>query len=122
MTRPDLRACQHTEAAFRLLGKRWMGLILDLLLQRPARFNELARAIPQLSKRMLDERLTELAEHGLVEREVDPGPPLAVTYRLTPRGQALRPAMDALRAWAGAFEAAAAPLDAPSRAPGSPQE
>jgi DNA-binding HxlR family transcriptional regulator len=100
MTKRDLHACQHTEAAFRMLGKRWMGLIIDVLLQRPARFNEIARAIPQLSKRMLDERLTELASNGLVERVVHPGPPLAVTYRLTPRGDALRPAMDALRAWA----------------------
>ena len=100
MRRLDLQACQHTEAAFRMLGKRWMGPIIDLLLQRPARFNEIARAIPQISKRMLDERLTELTECGLVAREVDPGPPLAVTYRLTPRGEALRPAMDAIRAWA----------------------
>lgn len=105
MTKLDLHACQYTEAAFRMLGKRWMGPIIDLLLQRPARFNEIARAIPQLSKRMLDERLTELAENGLVERVVDPGPPLAVTYRLTPRGDGLRTAMDALRAWAGAPDA-----------------
>ncbi len=83
-----------------MLGKRWMGPILDVLLQRPARFNEIARAIPMLSKRMLDERLTELAEWGLVERIVDPGPPLAVTYRLTARGEGLRPAMEAIRAWA----------------------
>jgi DNA-binding HxlR family transcriptional regulator len=100
----DLHACPYTEAAFRMLGKRWMGPIIDVLLQRPARFNEIARAIPQLSKRMLDERLTELAGCGLVAREVDAGPPLAVTYRLTPRGEGLRPALDALRIWAGAPE------------------
>ncbi len=104
MTAFDLHACPYTEAVFRMLGKRWMGPIIDVLLQRPARFNEIARAIPQISKRMLDERLTELAECSLVEREVDPGPPLAVTYRLTPRGEGLRPALDALRTWAGAPE------------------
>jgi len=98
----DLHACTYTEDAFEVLGKRWTGLIVDLLLQRPARFNELVRAIPQLSKRVLTERLAELQEIGLVEREVDAGPPVAVTYRLTERGEALRPAMDALRVWAGA--------------------
>ena len=102
MTQPaDLQACTLIETVFQLLGKRWMGLIIDLLLQRPARFNEIARALPQLSKRMLDERLTELVEAGLAVREVDPGPPLAVTYRLTERGMALQPSMNALRAWAG---------------------
>lgn len=90
------------EEVFRLLGKRWIGQIIDLLFQRPARFNELAKALPQLSKRMLDERLTELVESGLVVREVDPGPPLAVTYSLTPHGRALEPALNMLRAWAGA--------------------
>jgi DNA-binding HxlR family transcriptional regulator len=105
MPKPDLHACPYTEAAFRMLGKRWMGLIIDVLLQRPARFNELARAIPQLSKRMLDERLTELAENGLVARIVDPGPPLAVTYHLTPRGHGLKPALEALRAWAATPDA-----------------
>lgn len=105
MTKPDLTSCAYIEAAFQMLGKRWTGLIIDLLLQRPARFNELARAIPQLSKRMLDERLTELVEGGLIKREVDTGPPLAVTYRLTPRGEALRPAMNAIRSWAHAQQA-----------------
>lgn len=99
---PPLRACAYTEEVFGLLGKRWTGLLIDLLLQRPARFNELHAALPALSKRMLSERLTELQSIGVVEREVDPGPPITATYRLTERGAALRPAMDALRVWAGA--------------------
>lgn len=101
----DLHACSYMDEVFGVLGKRWVGLIIDLLLQRPARFNELARAIPALSKRVLGERLTELGACGLVERQVEPGPPVAVTYRLTSRGEALRPAMNALRTWAGAPEA-----------------
>lgn len=97
-----LHACSYTEDVFRLLGKRWTGLLVDLLLQRPARFNELATALPQLSKRVLSERLAEMQDAGLVHREVDSGRPLSVTYRLTDRGQRLGPAMDALRVWAGA--------------------
>lgn len=85
-----------------MLGKRWIGPLIDLLLQRPARFNELHAALPALSNRVLSERLTELQHVGLVEREVDPGPPITATYRLTARGRELGPAMDALRIWAGA--------------------
>jgi DNA-binding HxlR family transcriptional regulator len=99
---PPLQACAYTEEVFGLLGKRWTGLLVDLLLQRPARFNELHAALPALSKRVLSERLTELQGIGVVERDVDPGPPITSTYRLTERGRALGPAMDALRIWAGA--------------------
>lgn len=103
VSRPaPLRACSYTEEVFGLLGKRWTGLLIDLLLQRPARFNELHAALPVLSKRVLSERLSELQSIGVVEREVDPGPPITATYRLSERGKALGPAMDALRVWAGA--------------------
>lgn len=99
---PPLNPCSYTEVAFGVLGKRWTGLLIDLLLQRPARFNELHAVLPALSKRVLSERLTELQDVGLVEREVAPGPPITATYRLTERGQRMGPAIDALRVWAGA--------------------
>ncbi|CAN3131233.1 winged helix-turn-helix transcriptional regulator [Mycobacterium sp. smrl_JER01] len=101
-SRPPLQACTYTEEVFGILGKRWTGLLVDLLLQRAARFNELHAALPTLSKRVLSERLSELQSIGLVERDVDPGPPITATYRLSERGQALGPAMDALRVWGGA--------------------
>jgi len=101
-TQLPLTSCSYTEKVFGLLGKRWTGLLIDLLLQRPARFNELHAALPTLSKRVMSERLTELLSLGLVERDVDPGPPITATYRLTERGRELGPAMDALRVWAGA--------------------
>lgn len=101
-TRLPLYPCSYIEVAFGSLGKRWMGQLVDLLLQRPARFNELHAALPALSSRVLSERLTELQDVGLVEREVDAGPPITATYRLTDRAQRLGPVMDALRVWAGA--------------------
>lgn len=99
-SRLPLHACSYTEDVFRLLGKRWTGMLLDLLLQRPARFNEIVAALPSLSSRVLSDRLQELVSAGLVRREV--GDDVSVTYRLSDRGEALRPAMDALRTWAGA--------------------
>lgn len=78
---------------FALLGKRWNGQIIDLLLQGPARFGQLAAALPGLSHRVLTERLAELQEAGLVARTTS-------HYTLTPRGEGLRPAIDALATWA----------------------
>lgn len=85
---------------FSVLGKRWSGLILGTLLQRPARFGELARAIEGITESMLSARLVELQEAGLVEREVLEGPPIATLYRLTAAGRELEPALLALAMWA----------------------
>ncbi|UDY34430.1 winged helix-turn-helix transcriptional regulator [Dermatobacter hominis] len=93
-------ACNRLEPVFDLLGKRWTGLVLGALMEGPARFSELARTIDGVSERMLTERLNELGDVGLVERHVLPGPPVGVEYRLTERGKALEPALDALAAWA----------------------
>ena len=87
---------------FSLLGKRWTGVIIGVLLERPARFAELARAIPAITEGMLSSRLTELKDLGLVEREVIDGPPIGSVYRLTESGVALRPALTALGQWASA--------------------
>ncbi|MGW7362657.1 winged helix-turn-helix transcriptional regulator [Streptomyces sp. NPDC054841] len=88
---------------FGLFGKRWTGLIVAVLMQRPVYFAELRRAIPGISERMLSDRLTELGAAGLVVREVDEGPPLRVAYRLTEAGAALEPALKELGRWAEAY-------------------
>jgi DNA-binding HxlR family transcriptional regulator len=89
-------------SVFAVLGKRWTGVVIGVLLERPARFAELARAIPGITESMLSARLTELKDAGLLTREVIEGPPIASLYRLTPSGEALRPALMALGAWAEA--------------------
>jgi len=85
---------------FALLGKRWTGLVITVLMQRPYRFAELARAVHGISERMLADRLTQLADAGLVQREVEAGPPVGVRYKLTKSGEGLRPALEELRQWA----------------------
>jgi DNA-binding HxlR family transcriptional regulator len=89
-------------SVFAVLGKRWTGLVIGVLLERPARFAEIARAIPGITESMLSARLTELKAAGLLTREVIEGPPIASLYRLTPSGEALRPALVALGEWAQA--------------------
>ncbi|SOD63231.1 transcriptional regulator, HxlR family [Streptomyces zhaozhouensis] len=85
---------------FGVLGKRWNGLLIAALMAGPGHFAELRRVVPGISERMLSDRLSELAEAGLVAREVHNGPPLRVSYRLTEAGQGLRPALTELTRWA----------------------
>jgi DNA-binding HxlR family transcriptional regulator len=94
------QASTELTRVFALLGKRWSGLVVAVLTGGAARFAELRRAIPGISERMLSDRLSELADSGLVVREVLEGPPLGVSYHLTPAGMALRPAMEELSRWA----------------------
>ena len=92
--------CPHFHAAIELIGKRWTGAILCALTESPLRFGELARAVPGLSDRLLSQRLRELEEEGLVERDVEAGTPVRVTYSLTEKGSGLRPVIGELREWA----------------------
>lgn len=79
-----------------ILGKRWMGPIVDTLRQRPAHFNELAKVL-DISRRMLSARLKELISIGVVDRTEEDGD---ITYALTPSGEELGPSLDVMREWA----------------------
>jgi DNA-binding HxlR family transcriptional regulator len=94
------RACDAAlSRAFEFLGKRWNGVLLGTLIQGPAGFAELKRSLG-ISDSVLSDRLAELSHAGLVERTVDTGPPVAVSYALTANGHALLPALQALTTWA----------------------
>ena len=86
--------------AFGFLGKRWNGVLIGTLMGGPAGFADLRRAVAGISDSMLSERLSELGAAGLVERTVEAGPPVSVSYRLTEAGERLSPALGALTAWA----------------------
>ena len=85
---------------FEILGKRWNGIIVGALSAGPATFSQLARAVTGISDSVLSERLSGLTGANIVTRDVDSGPPVAVTYALTDAGRALVPALDELRSWA----------------------
>jgi DNA-binding HxlR family transcriptional regulator len=99
-TRQAKGVCPDFHAAIELIGKRWTGAIVSALTDGPMRFGELAKAVPGLSDRLLSQRLRELEEAGVVERDVEPGAPVKVHYSLTEKGADLRPAITELRAWA----------------------
>lgn len=92
--------CPFFHEAVELLGKRWTGAIVHTLLGGPMRFSELTHAIPQISDRLLSIRLRELEACGIVARQVSARPPVRVEYALTAKGEALRPAVTAIRSWA----------------------
>ncbi|KZE99915.1 MAG: helix-turn-helix domain-containing protein [Rhodococcus sp. (in: high G+C Gram-positive bacteria)] len=99
----DVRACDGALArAFKFLGKRWNGIILATLMSGPTGFAQLRRSVVGISDSVLSERLGELTRAGLVDRNVDEGPPISVEYRLTPSGNALLPALHELSVWAEA--------------------
>lgn len=92
--------CPKFEAAFELLGKRWTGLIIHVMLNGPKRFSDFQEVIPNLSPRMLTERLKELEEHGVVLRQVYPEMPVRIEYELTDKGRDLQNVMTEVQAWA----------------------
>lgn len=92
--------CPHFHHAIELIGKRWTGAIVCALTERSMRYGELGKAIPGLSDRLLSQRLRELEEEGLVEREVEAGTPVRVVYSLTEAGQQLDPVLNELKRWA----------------------
>ncbi|MEO5894388.1 MAG: helix-turn-helix domain-containing protein [Vicinamibacterales bacterium] len=97
-TEPTL--CAKFHAAVELIGRRWSGAVIQLLLRGPSRFAELRGAIPDITDRMLSARLRELEEEGIIVRTVIPETPVRVEYALTSKGRALEPALGAIGRWA----------------------
>src|SRR3954453_5768176 len=93
--------CPRLHEAVELVGKRWTGAILAVMLQGGAmRFSQIAQAVPALSDRLLSERMKELEARRMVERRVGGDTPGRVVYEVTPMGRDLAPALSELEAWA----------------------
>ena len=93
--------CPRLHEAVELVGKRWTGAILAVMLQGGAmRFSQIAQAVPALSDRLLSERMKELEARGMVERRVSGTSPARVEYELTRMGRELAPALAELESWA----------------------
>jgi DNA-binding HxlR family transcriptional regulator len=93
--------CPRFHAAVELIGRRWTGAVLQMLMDGPLRFADLRAAVPDISDRMLSERLKELEAEGIVLRTVSPDTPVRVEYTLTDKGCALREPLATIAEWAG---------------------
>ena len=107
--------CARFHKAVELIGSRWTGAVIQLLLNGRMRFAELRGGIPEISDRMLSERLRELEAEGIVARIVVPETPVRVEYELTDKGRALEHALAAVGRWAERWI-----MDAPPAAAAQP--
>jgi DNA-binding HxlR family transcriptional regulator len=108
----DFDYCPHFQHALELIGRRWTGSILKIIGDRSLRFSEIRSDVPGLSDRLLDARLTELEDEGVVCRIERNG---EVSYAATAKGVALRPAFDAIGKWTYEFPMEARPDVLPGR-------
>jgi DNA-binding HxlR family transcriptional regulator len=116
--------CPRFHKAIELVGSRWTGAVLQVLLSGRARFTDVRDAIPQISDRMLSERLRALELEGIVLRHVIPESPIRVEYELTEKGRELQASLVAVARWAERWlpqEPAAKPAAAPQRATAVPR-
>jgi len=96
----ESKVCSRFHHAVELIGRRWSGAVISVMMRGPQGFNELMASVPGLSDRLLTERLRELESEGLVRRTVISGPPVRVSYELTEAGKSLKPVIDGLGRWA----------------------
>ena len=82
------------------IGGKWNALLISSLAERPYRFGELRRKVPDISQRMLTQTLRDLQRDGYVERRVFPTKPPSVEYRLTPFGHSMYAPLAAMMQWA----------------------
>jgi DNA-binding HxlR family transcriptional regulator len=112
-TSPRPALCTRFHRASELIGRRWTGAIIFLLLKQTCRFATLRDAIPDITDRMLSERLQALEDEGLVARTVIPETPVRVEYSLTRKGKALAEPIGAIADWAEKY----VPLEPAARKP-----
>jgi DNA-binding HxlR family transcriptional regulator len=94
------QVCSRFHRAVELIGSRWTGAILQTLLQGKTRYAAIKAAIPDITDRMLSERLRSLEAEDLVTRWVVGATPVRVEYELTEKGQSLQVALGEIAAWA----------------------
>lgn len=94
-----LAIAAHRELLGQVLDK-WSLSVLSELCERPCRFNELRRAIPEVSQKSLTNTLRRLERNGIVDRRLLSTRPVAVEYEITPLGKTVRAPIDTLLEWA----------------------
>jgi DNA-binding HxlR family transcriptional regulator len=92
--------CSRFHQAVELIGGRWTGAIIQTLLQGKTRYASIKSAIPDITDRMLSERLRSLESEELLTRRVVPESPVRVEYELTEKGRSLQSSLKEIGAWA----------------------
>lgn len=95
----DFEMCPRFEKAVDLLSKRWVALIVFVLMQGPRRFGEIEGCLSNLSGKVLSDRLKEMEAEGIIQRTVFPEIPVRIEYSLTDKGTALAPILGEISNW-----------------------
>ena len=98
LTKEELPLCPVATTLW-LIGIKWKVLILQRLLERPWRFNELQKNIPGISQRVLTDNLREMERDGILNRTVYPEVPVRVEYSLSEIGNSMKPIIASLENW-----------------------
>jgi DNA-binding HxlR family transcriptional regulator len=99
MRKPVDSHCRAFQTAVEVLAQPWSPLILNVLQQGPLRFSEIRERARGPGDKVLSQRLKDLEARGLISREVDPGPPVRVSYELTDGGRAFGEVAEAIERW-----------------------
>lgn len=89
----------HLDLGMDLIRGKWKAVILCHLNEEPKRFLELQRITCGISQKVLNEKLTELEQDGLISKTTYPEVPPRVEYALTDKGKELFTALDLLEKW-----------------------
>ncbi|MEI5906371.1 helix-turn-helix domain-containing protein [Bacillus spongiae] len=92
--------CPKFEEAFMLLGKRWNGILIKVLLTGPHRFKDIKSQIPLISEKVLSARLKELEENNIIIRSVLSATPIIIQYELSEKGNSLSAVLNNVEEWA----------------------
>jgi DNA-binding HxlR family transcriptional regulator len=102
-----IKICPYLEASFQILGRKWNGLIIHYLSQckeGSAHFTEMKNDLTHITPRALSLKLTELAEHELIEKKVTGTSPVIISYHLTEKGNSLAAALEPIQKWAQSYQ------------------
>ena len=90
--------------ALDVVGDRWTLLVLrELMLQDGCRYTDLLNGLPGIATNLLTDRLRQLEDAGLIQREAAPPPVATTLYHLTEAGRELEPVIRALGRWGARF-------------------
>ena len=103
LTKDELPACP-VATTLTLIGNKWKIFIVQRLIERPWRFNELQKDIPGISQRVLTDNLRSMEEDGIVTRTVYPEVTVRVEYALSELGDTMRPIIDSLFDWGTMYQ------------------
>jgi len=98
LTKEELPECP-VATTVQLIGSKWKLLIIQNLLGRPWRFNELRKALSGISQKVLTDSLRSMEADGIITRTIYPEVPPRVEYSLSAVGETMRPIIKSLEAW-----------------------